>query len=95
MSGAGVICYSLDRYTRFATPLLLQFVTATSSTATMRGAIDHLCYSLPLLHLELLHLSYCYYRLCYRGAASFFNNRMVMMNWLSQQFLTTTKVQDM
>ena len=68
-TGAGVICYSLDCYTRFATPLLLQFVTATSSTATMRGAIDHFCYSLPLLHLILLHRFYCYYRHCYRGVA--------------------------
>ena len=67
--GAGVICYSLHCYTRFATPVLLQFVTATSSTATMRGAIDHFCYSLPLLHLILLHRFYCYYRHCYRGAA--------------------------
>ena len=68
-SGAGVICYSLDCYTRFATPLLLQFVTAISNTTTMGGAIDHFCYSLPLLHLILLHRFYCYYRHCYRGAA--------------------------
>ena len=39
-TGAGVICYQFHCYTRFATPTLLQFVTATSSTATMRGAIE-------------------------------------------------------